>query len=146
MEIVSHPEPTNKNVQEDTGDEPTELPAGFFDDPVRDARERKLVYKDPMEEEWTKFQKVISGESSKAEFLVQDELEETQKERSVEEIDKQFSSWQKIDQLQKRIENIRSSKSQSIRNPRTEMIKTEPEDCEEDFDAFLDWRTKKNKK
>lgn len=99
-----------------------------------------------MEEEWTKFQKVISGESSKAEFLVQDELEETQKERSVEEIDKQFSSWQKIDQLQKRIENIRSSKSQSIRNPRTEMIKTEPEDCEEDFDAFLDWRTKKNKK
>lgn len=124
----------------------TDLPAGFFDDPVRDARERKIVYKDPLEEEWNKFQRVISGESSKADFLVQDELEETQKEKTVEEIDKQLNSWQKIDQLQKKIENIRSIRSQSMKSTKSERIEIKSEDEEEDFDTFLDWRTKRNKK
>ena len=38
------------------------LPEGFFDDPKQDAKARKVEYKDPMIEEWEKFQKTIQKE------------------------------------------------------------------------------------
>ena len=38
------------------------LPEGFFDDPKMDAKARKVEYKDPMTEEWEKFQKTIQKE------------------------------------------------------------------------------------
>ena len=38
------------------------LPEGFFDDPKLDAKARKVEYKDPMTEEWEKFQKTIQKE------------------------------------------------------------------------------------
>ena len=38
------------------------LPEGFFDDPKKDAKARKVEYKDPMTEEWEKFQKSIQKE------------------------------------------------------------------------------------
>lgn len=141
-------EPTIEVVIEvaDPSQSKSELPVGFFDDPIRDARERNVVYKDPMEEEWTKFQKVMSGESNKAEVLVHDELVETQKEKTVEEIDEQLSSWQRVDRLQKRIEDIRSSKSKSDKKQEKEFMKDTDADGEDDFDALLDWRSKKNRK
>ena len=39
------------------------LPEGFFDDPKMDARARNVEYKDPMTEEWEKFQKSIAKET-----------------------------------------------------------------------------------
>ena len=39
------------------------LPEGFFDDPKMDAKARKVEYKDPMTEEWEKFQKSIAKET-----------------------------------------------------------------------------------
>ena len=38
------------------------LPEGFFDDPKLDAKARKVEYKDPITEEWEKFQKSIQKE------------------------------------------------------------------------------------
>ncbi len=38
------------------------LPEGFFDDPKKDAKARKVEYKDPELEEWEKFQKSIQKE------------------------------------------------------------------------------------
>ena len=38
------------------------IPEGFFDDPKLDAKARKVEYKDPMNEEWEKFQKTIQKE------------------------------------------------------------------------------------
>ena len=38
------------------------LPEGFFDDPKMDAKARKVEYKDPMTEEWERFQKSIQKE------------------------------------------------------------------------------------
>ena len=38
------------------------LPEGFFDDPKRDAKARKVEYKDPELQEWEKFQKSIQKE------------------------------------------------------------------------------------
>ena len=39
------------------------LPEGFFDDPKMDAKARNVEYKDPMTEEWEKFQKSIAKET-----------------------------------------------------------------------------------
>eukprot|EP00731_Ephydatia_muelleri_P033566 Em0032g28a len=47
------------------------LPEGFFDDPKMDARARNVEYKDPMTEEWEKFQKSIAKETDTSEALVQ---------------------------------------------------------------------------
>ena len=38
------------------------LPEGFFDDPKKDAKARHVEYKDPMTEEWERFQKSIQKE------------------------------------------------------------------------------------
>ncbi len=38
------------------------LPEGFFDDPKQDAKARKVEYKDPILEQWEKFQKSIQKE------------------------------------------------------------------------------------
>ena len=44
------------------GPQGSSLPEGFFDDPKLDAKARKVEYKDPMTEEWDKFQKTIQKE------------------------------------------------------------------------------------
>ena len=44
------------------GPKGSSLPEGFFDDPKLDAKARKVEYKDPMTEEWDKFQKTIQKE------------------------------------------------------------------------------------
>jgi hypothetical protein len=38
------------------------LPEGFFDDPKKDAKARHVEYKDPMTDEWERFQKSIQKE------------------------------------------------------------------------------------
>ena len=38
------------------------LPEGFFDDPKKDAKARNVEYKDPILDEWEKFQKSIQKE------------------------------------------------------------------------------------
>lgn len=123
-----------------------ELPTGFFDDPVRDARERNVEYKDPVEEEWKKFQTVMSGEANRADILVQDEHEENQKDTTLEEIDRQLSSWSKIDQLQKKIDDLRSNKSKPCKKRECEKeFKCESDDEEDHFNLLLDWRSKQNR-
>lgn len=37
------------------------LPEGFFDDPILDAKVRKVEYVDKEEEEWNAFQKAMKG-------------------------------------------------------------------------------------
>ena len=41
----------------------SDLPEGFFDDPKMDAKVRHVEYKDPMTEEWERFQKSIAKET-----------------------------------------------------------------------------------
>ncbi len=40
-----------------------DLPEGFFDDPKKDAKARMVDYKDPLNEEWERFQKSIQKEN-----------------------------------------------------------------------------------
>lgn len=69
------------------------LPEGFFDDPIKDAKARNLDYKDPIEEEWEKFQKEIKAASNFSNAIIAEDQEEATTERQIDEIDEQIRNW-----------------------------------------------------
>lgn len=69
------------------------LPEGFFDDPVKDAKIRHQEYKDPVEEEWEKFQKEIKEAEAESKVIINEEHEEATVERQLDEIDEQIRNW-----------------------------------------------------
>lgn len=69
------------------------LPEGFFDDPVKDAKARQTEYKDPVEEEWEKFQVEIKEASNFSNAIIAEEQEEAIAERQIDEIDEQMRNW-----------------------------------------------------
>ncbi len=69
------------------------LPEGFFDDPIKDAKARNLEYKDPVEEEWDRFQKEIKAASTLSNAIIADDQEEATTERQIDEIDEQIRNW-----------------------------------------------------
>lgn len=69
------------------------LPEGFFDDPIKDAKARHLEYKDPVEEEWEKFQQEIKAASDFSNAIIAEDQEEAITERQIDEIDEQIRNW-----------------------------------------------------
>ncbi|GAB1601310.1 zinc finger protein 830-like [Argonauta hians] len=118
------------------------LPEGFFDDPVIDAKVRKVEYKDKMEEEWELFQKQMKEETHVSEAIMEDEDEQANVDRNIDEIDEQMHRWSQINDLQDQKEKILQVKSQTNQN---EGDDDDDDDSlsAEDFKDFLDWRSKK---
>lgn len=114
------------------------LPEGFFDDPIMDAKARHVEYKDPIEEEWEKFQKEIKEEVTVSSQIIEEDHEEATAERQIEEIDEQLRNWNRVLELERKKEAVKAA----------ERIKMEIDDNvssgEDDFDEFLDWRSKKS--
>lgn len=69
------------------------LPEGFFDDPIKDAKARHSEYKDPVEEEWEKFQHEIKAASDFSNAIIAEDQEEAITERQIDEIDEQIRNW-----------------------------------------------------
>lgn len=69
------------------------LPEGFFDDPIKDAKARNSEYKDPVEEEWEKFQQEIKTASDFSNAIIAEDQEEAITERQIDEIDEQIRNW-----------------------------------------------------
>ncbi|KAG0429694.1 hypothetical protein HPB47_023373 [Ixodes persulcatus] len=114
------------------------LPEGFFDDPVLDAKARNVEYKDPIEEEWEKFQKEIAEETNVSEAIMAEDVEESKVERDIEEIDEQIHNWQRVEQLQQR-------KDELMKNEANAMEQNDNSDSdidEQQFDEYLSWRAK----
>lgn len=84
--------PGNVPMEED-GDKDEALPEGFFDDPIKDAKARNLDYKDPVEEEWDKFQKEIKAAADFSNAIIAEDQEEATAERQIDEIDEQIRNW-----------------------------------------------------
>jgi len=130
---------------QDKGD----LPAGFFDDPVLDAKARGVEYKDADEAEWEAFQKEIAVEvAASADLAATDQLEETV-DRQLEEIDDQMRAWSRVRNIEIRkddVDNKLRDKKAEVQNESKTVVKTENSDDEineEDLEEFLDWRQKK---
>lgn len=78
---------SNENNKDET------LPEGFFDDPIKDAKARNSEYKDPVEEEWERFQHEIKAESDFSNAIIAEDQEEAITERQIDEIDEQIRNW-----------------------------------------------------
>lgn len=125
--------------KEVTSDVP--IPEGFFDDPILDAKVRNIEYKDPIEEEWEKFQKEIKDEASASAEIIAEEREEATTERQIDEIDEQIRNWSRVLDLELKKEETKNKVQDA------EQMNID-EDCESDndndIDEFLDWRAKKS--
>lgn len=84
-------EDANSMDVDEANDEP--LPEGFFDDPVKDAKARNIDYKDPVEEEWEKFQQEIKEAANQSNAIMAEDQEESTVERQIDEIDEQIRNW-----------------------------------------------------
>ncbi|XP_077993952.1 zinc finger protein 830-like [Glandiceps talaboti] len=116
------------------------LPEGFFDDPVMDAKVRKVEVKDPMTEEWEKFQKSIAEETNVSEAIEAEEDEERQRERQIDEIDEQIYCLQKVEKLRDKKEEISTKSGEKAGQEDNEGNTSDTEEAE--FEEFLDWRSK----
>ncbi|KAK2187369.1 hypothetical protein NP493_168g03006 [Ridgeia piscesae] len=116
------------------------LPEGFFDDPVKDAKAREVEYRNKMDDEWELFQRVMKDENTVSEAIEEEEEEQKTSERNIDEIDEQIHRWSKVDKLAKAKEQLMLREA-----PRVEEQEQEPDevDEEQEFDEFLDWRSKK---
>lgn len=145
-EIDTTEEP--KEITEDGNETPmetdvtrdSELPEGFFDDPVLDAKARNVEYKDPVEEEWERFQKEIKEETDLSAKLIHEDTEDATVQRQIEQIDEQISKLSRVVQLEMKKDEVKAK----VLN-KTEIKKEDPslEDSDDsDLDVEFDWRAK----
>ncbi|XP_070537039.1 zinc finger protein 830-like [Ptychodera flava] len=116
------------------------LPEGFFDDPVMDAKVRKVEVKDPMTEEWEKFKKTIAEETNVSEAIQEEEDEERQRERQIDEIDEQIHCLQKVEKLRDKKDEILTKTNDKSGTTAEDDSSNLTEEAE--FEEFLDWRSK----
>jgi len=134
------PEPTEQPEETAVSKDMAEkLPEGFFDDPKTDAKVREVEYKDKMEEEWALFQKTVKEEAKISEAIVEEEDDNAVIERNLDEVDEQMHHWSKVNELEKKKEEIMSKKMDN-----KECDSDDDSDVDEqEFEEFLDWRSKK---
>ncbi|XP_046475193.1 zinc finger protein 830 [Neodiprion pinetum] len=119
-----------------------QLPEGFFDDPIMDAKVRNVEYKDPIEEEWEKFQKEIKEEAAQSAQIIADDQEEATTERQLDEIEEQMRHWSRVLELERRREEV----LEQVERKSVAVEEEVSSGDEAEFDEFLDWRAKKSYK
>lgn len=87
---------TDELKEENESQKDETLPEGFFDDPVKDAKARNSEYKNPVEEEWEKFQQEIKEASNFSNAIIAEDQEEAITERQIDEIDEQMQNWNRF--------------------------------------------------
>lgn len=126
------------------------LPKGFFDDPKLDAKSRNGPHaKDPMVEQMEVFMREIAQESLVSEVIIEEEIELLQKEKDIDEVDEQINQWERVDQYQKKIEEIhkkreskRAAAAALSKNPNDEDSDDDDEDVPESLNDVNFWRSK----
>ncbi|XP_064409302.1 zinc finger protein 830 [Latimeria chalumnae] len=124
------------------------LPEGFFDDPVVDAKVRKVdAPKDQMDKEWEEFQKEMRQVNTVSEAIVAEEDEEGRLDRQIGEIDEQIECYRRIEHLRDRQEVVKSNLKDMLKSKHTgeeEEADIGSEDEEELQDLLSgDWRAKR---
>jgi len=123
-----------------------EVPEGFFDDPIQDAKVRGIEYKNPEDEEWEAFQKEIKVEVAVSQDLqAEGELEETT-ERQLEEIDDQIRAWSRVREIEikKDVVDEKIKVKKEVKEEDREEVDSDEEADLQEMDEFLDWRLKKS--
>ncbi|XP_015121910.1 zinc finger protein 830 [Diachasma alloeum] len=126
-----------KEVKEPETSNSAALPEGFFDDPILDAKVRNVEYKDPIEEEWDKFQKEMREEAAQSAQIIAEDQEEATTERQLDEIEEQIRNWSRVMDLVRRKEQV-----QAAEKKKESVDEDMSSGDESDYDEFLDWRAK----
>ena len=127
-----------------SGADQGDLPEGFFDDPVMDAKARGVEYKDAEQAEWDAFQKEIAVEvAASTQMTAEEQLEETT-DRQLEEIDDQMRAWSRV----RDIEIMKDEVEEKLKVKKTVTAEVKQENSDDELDEesleeFLDWRQKK---
>lgn len=117
------------------------LPEGFFDDPKKDAKARNVEYKDPQDEEWEKFQKMIQEETKVADTIRDEEDEESEMIRDMEEFNNMKSCLSRVETLKSLVH--KNSKQKASKSNDIDMTSDDIENSsDEDIDGLFDWRAK----
>lgn len=127
-----------------------QLPEGFFDDPVRDAKVRNVdTPKDHLDKEWEEFQKEMRQVSNVSEAIVAEEDEEGRLERQIDEIDEQIECLRRVEVLRSKQEAVKkktttSEEQRHLSGSRGGEEEEEEEEDEEELMNVLgrDWRAK----
>lgn len=131
----------NQIVPNQKSNETGSLPEGFFDDPKLDAKVRQIEYKDPVEEEWDKFQKEIHDEAIVSAAIQEEDQEESTVGRQLEEIEDQMLNLGRVLQLDQK-KKIISQQMKEIRDSVQMEESSSSSDDEIDEERFFDWRSK----
>ena len=134
------PKKNNKRSQDTKND--AALPEGFFDDPKMDAKARKVEYKDPMTEEWEKFQKSIAKETDTSEALVQAADEETNEDKELNEVNEQVACFKRAEALRLKQEEWLSKKAMTSKDQEMREDGEEGDGDDVDIDEIMNWRSK----
>ncbi|XP_053294971.1 zinc finger protein 830 [Pleuronectes platessa] len=134
-------------IKKDSNKEMAEaLPEGFFDDPVRDAKVRKVdAPQDHLDKEWDEFQKEMRQVNTKSEAIVAEDDEEGRLERQIDEIDEQIQCYKRVELLRDKRDVAKNQPlSRSDEQMETDDMSVEEEDDEEELLGLLsgDWRAK----
>lgn len=116
------------------------LPAGFFDDPLKDAKMRNVNLNQVMENEWELFKKEIQTEEVKSEIIIEQEASTRYLDRDLEEVDELIYRWSKIEDLHVRKENLLKVKQQQQQKSQTnikETVRDDDSDGEIDLESVL---------
>ncbi|XP_059046052.1 zinc finger protein 830 [Achroia grisella] len=139
QELQASTDIQEQDIKVQSSDQP--IPEGFFDDPILDAKVRNIEYKDPVEEEWDRFQKEMKEEASASAEIIAGEQEEATAERQIDEIDEQIRNWSRVLELELKKEETKK-KNQDMEEQMSENNEDEDGNEVDDIDEFLDWRAK----
>lgn len=102
---------------------------------------RQIEYKDPVEEEWEKFQKEIHDETIVSAAIQEEDQEESTAERQLEEIEDQMLKWGRVLQLEQKKDFV-FQRAKEIRDSMQMEEGSSSSEDEMDADKFFDWRSK----
>lgn len=124
-----------------------DLPKGFFDNPEEDAKARDEIYKDPLDDEYKKFERSMLEEEKVTEHLVEEDLTETQNYRELAEIDEQIEHWSRINKLEIKRDEKKQRQRMEVEPAASEqpeeMDDSDEEDLEDELNILSNWRRKK---
>ncbi|XP_037092999.1 zinc finger protein 830-like [Pollicipes pollicipes] len=133
--------PSTSEQLPDTG----QLPEGFFDDPLKDAKARHVEYRDPAEVEWEKFQREMQTQMAESEVILDEDQQEATVGRQIEEVDEQIRNLSRVISMEKRKEQLAQQEAAAA----AAAAASRPDDGDDDssadeaeVDEFLDWRSK----
>ncbi|XP_045606620.1 zinc finger protein 830 [Procambarus clarkii] len=112
------------------------LPEGFFDDPVADAKARKVEYKDKDAEEWMSFMREVSAAEQESRMIIEEDKEEAALATQIEQANDQIACLERVVELDKK----KTTQLKERGNQKADSDGSE-DSSDEEFAPVI-WRTK----